>query len=108
LFADPRAATLPENGTADPSGKVVPLVSTLLPGVRPCRRESVYPLPNLTMLYNVSLNSFYVEARSRDDAFAKAVARLRQSPDTAVRYIAPADAGPKKKFSEIRSLITGK
>ena len=78
------------------------------PGVRPCSREGVYPLPNLTMLYNVSLNSFYVEARSRDDAFAKAVARLRESPGTAVRWIGPADAEPKKKFSAMRSLITGK
>ncbi len=75
--------------------------------MRPSSQGSVYPLPNLTMLYNVSLNSFYVEARSRDDAFAKAVARLRESPDTAVRWITPADAGPKKQFSAIRSLITG-
>jgi hypothetical protein len=59
------------------------------------------------MLYNVSLNSFYIEAHSREEAYAKAVARLRESPTTAVRWIGPADAASKKKFSAIRSLITG-
>jgi hypothetical protein len=58
------------------------------------------------MLYNVRLNSFYIDAHSRDEAYAKAVRRLRESPETAIGYITDASAS-KQKPSLLRRLVTG-
>jgi hypothetical protein len=57
------------------------------------------------MLYNVRLNSFYIEARSRDEAYTKAVRRLRESAESSIGYITAAETA--KKASLLRRIITG-
>ncbi len=58
------------------------------------------------MLYNVRMNSYFIEAASKGDAYAKAVRRLRESPETAIGFIAPANE-PKNR-SLVGRLLTGK
>lgn len=58
------------------------------------------------MLYNVRMNSYFIEAATKDEAYAKAVRRLRESPETAIGYIAPANQ--PKDHSLWRRLLTGK
>ncbi|MGE0533440.1 MAG: hypothetical protein AB7O68_00595 [Pirellulales bacterium] len=58
------------------------------------------------MLYNVRMNSYFIEAASKDEAYAKAVRRLRESPETAIGFITPANQ-PKDR-SLLGRLLSGK
>lgn len=57
------------------------------------------------MLYSVRLNGFLIDASSRDEAYAKALRRLRESPESAVGNLTA--AGSPKRVSILRRLITG-
>jgi len=59
------------------------------------------------MLYQVKLQyGCLIEASSRDEAYAKAIRLLRESPESYVSDVRQAGE-PKKRSSLMRRLITG-
>jgi hypothetical protein len=58
------------------------------------------------MLYRIGLNGFLIEASSKSEAYAKAVRRLRESPETAIGTIG--EPGGHKSKSVLYRLLTGK
>lgn len=58
------------------------------------------------MLYRIGLNGFLIEASTKSEAYAKAVRRLRESPESAIAYVT--EPGGHKSKSVLYRLITGK
>ncbi len=97
---------------ADLSVKVVPAVSTLTPscGPVPAGRPDrpTYFLPPISMLYRVKLQyGFVIDATSKDAAYAMALKRLREAPETAISGVGP-EGEVKEKRSLFNQFVTGK
>ena len=80
--------------------------------LRPCasdvaRTGHLYPLPHSSMLYRVRFQfGFLIDAASKDEAYAKALRKLRESPESAISGIQP-EGEANVKRSLINRLWTG-
>jgi hypothetical protein len=58
------------------------------------------------MLYRIGLSGFLIDASTKDDAYRKAIKRLRESPESAIAHIG--EPGAAKNKSILYRLLTGK